>query len=264
MENYLFIQSLQAKVPLLSMNNEVRDYCLNLGERSVNIALEDEAIIATMHFTGDKSFIAKNLRLLLSDIGPDEIDTAVENFERDHPLTPVECTYDDIITIAEQGIPGSYCRLATTGSKELILLTYEQECELLEILKKPYISTQSEIKWEMTRWFHAYRKKYGIEPRAKKYEDMIDASLTDVFCITHGIIPDKIKTKRDAEGTQVYGCVLIIVLILLAGVAAFWWRLVEFSNGVDSIFGFMALSGVVIAIPSFIVLLISKMKAAVK
>lgn len=193
MTDYILLQCKQAKIPLLSMRNNMRDYTMKFGGVRMTVNRFYEAWLATTIFSGDRQLTTQLIRSCIPDAGPDEIDGLIAAFIKDHPCTPVEYHYEDIPLMA---IDNYYFEIQSPMFPTSIKLTPAQEQEVLDIIISPRISNKL---GKMIEWFANYRKMYGVEAKLKRNQKWQDEELAWHFLLIHGINGNPLVMPRKSK-----------------------------------------------------------------
>lgn len=185
MDKYMLIKSLSAKVPLVSGRSKSKEYECKFGERSVTLSLSVEAwLVAKCFDPNEQQCVLLWLRGAAPGLTPLEIDQFFATIDKDHPRTSVNYYYKDVPAIATET---EYLEMPVAMFKEPILLTLQEEREMLDIIAGPCcnVSKLARIKNK----FQQIRYMRGYEARLKRDKAAQDDELAGVFCWIHGIPP---------------------------------------------------------------------------
>lgn len=177
MNNYILLQNCNVKVLLLSKNG-VWKFVLNDVAWEIPVCLER---LYAYLIIGEKDFksVAGTLRENNKNISVVDIDNFIELFINTHTTIDSEFAIEDIPVYATESEP---LTLPNPFSYD-VLLTAEQETELLDIIKNGNRQYRSLLE----DWFRKYINKYCLTPRYKRDIERQYQELAIAFCRQHGI-----------------------------------------------------------------------------
>ncbi len=224
MNNYIAIQSVNAKAPVFAADSPTGYAALGFGNGRVwqmNDYFEREC--CTLVYTPSlRGPMVDWLNANFVDLFPDEIDDFFAKFKDRYPLTPVEDTLKEIKTLGENGF-----ELWSSYFKTSVKITQKLEADMLEVIKHPVnypdfwnpFNGTPTIENVLMQNIEEYCQQYSINTRYKKYANMRNEEILWHFCLAHGVDRNyvsqkKIEMETTWDGAIMGLCVLTIVAFL--------------------------------------------------
>lgn len=193
--NYMLIQAINAKIPLIANNSESKTLIIKFGNgRSLEIdAMTERELCSMLYDSRYREMWTEWInRLFDGDLAPNELEDFKEVFKSQHPYSRFEYkpAYAPLVSDTE-----GCCELRSCLFKSPVILEREHEKALISLTKgkgvperlQRIIGNVDKVGVGMQRYFAWFRKRHGINARYKKDAGIQDGELVQQFCLVHGI-----------------------------------------------------------------------------
>lgn len=197
MENndYMILSKGPCRVPLLATEKKPMKLTIGLREYAIPPHLERAWICLLYEEQNRGELVAWMRHAAKRNLSPAYFDSAIEEFEKLHPLTKID-KYDvnDIPTYADP-VKGLFLPLPAYEC----IISARQERELLDMFcKKPYYSTLK----DMEEWFRQFCKDYGLD-YSKKGKGREFRWMAESFLQQHGIYCDGLEISKGSKNHKI-------------------------------------------------------------